>query len=161
MSKYAVMIDGKNYELDFDLPLQRGQEFNVCIGAENLRVRIPGSGAIEWIIVNDRPCEIHFDTNARWLQGREDVHVVDVRDRDRARARPQSADGRIKAPIPGMITRVLVEAGQSVALGQPILILEAMKMENEIRAPRAGVVGTIHVEVGRIVKRKELLAEII
>ncbi len=161
MSKYAVSIDGKNYELDFELPLQRGQEFMICVGDQHLRVRIPATSAMDWIIIDDHPYEVHFDTNGRWLQGKEDVHTVDVHDRDTARARPASADGRVKAPIPGMITRVLVTAGQSVELGQPILILEAMKMENEIRAPRAGVVGAVHVEVGRIVKRKELLAEIV
>jgi biotin carboxyl carrier protein len=161
MSTYAVNIDGKVYELDFELPLQRGQEFTVQVGDECLRVRVPGSNGIEWLIVNDRPYEVHYDANARWLQGKEDVHTVDVQDRDTTRARPASADGRVKAPIPGMIARLLVAPGQRVELGQPMLILEAMKMENEIRAPRSGTVGALHVEIGRVVKRSELLAEIV
>jgi biotin carboxyl carrier protein len=159
MGKYAVIIDGRSCELEFDLPLQRGQEFAVKLSDETLRVRIPPSDGIDWIIVNDRPYEMHLDQ--QWLQSSLDVHPVEVRDRDTSHVRPPSADGRIKAPIPGMIARLLVGVGQRVEIGQPILILEAMKMENEIRAPRAGQVGTIQVEVGRVVARSELLAEIV
>jgi len=159
MSKYAVTIEGHCYELNFDLPLQRGREFLVSIGDETLRVRIPSTNGIEWIIINDRPYEVHYDSSV--LQGKTDVHPVEVHDRDTSRTRPPSADGRVKAPIPGVIARVLVEAGEQVEIGQPLLILEAMKMGNEIRAPRGGQVGTVHIAVGRIVTRGELLVEVV
>jgi biotin carboxyl carrier protein len=166
MSKYAVTIDGQDYELEFDLPHQRGQECQVTVGDETLRVRIPPmdgapTDGVEWIIVNDRPYEVVFDGNPHVIQSKRGVHTVEVHDRDTSRTRPPSADGRVKAPIPGMIARLLVAAGQSVELGQPLMILEAMKMENEIRAPRTGVVGAVHVQVGRVVSRSELLAEIV
>ena len=161
MSKYAVIIDGNSYELEFDLPSQHGQTFEIRIGAEVLHVRVPATDAVEWVIVNDHPYELYFDNNAHWLKSKASVHTVEIHDRDTTRARPPSADGRIKAPIPGMIARILVEPGQAVELGQPIMILEAMKMENEIRAPRGGRVGTMRVEVGRVVTRSELLAEIV
>jgi biotin carboxyl carrier protein len=76
-------------------------------------------------------------------------------------ARPASTDARIKAPIPGVIVRLLVEVGQEVAADQPVLVLEAMKMENEIRAARAGTVASMHVQPGQSVKLHELLAEIV
>lgn len=52
----------------------------------------------------------------------------------------------VRAPIPGLIVKVLVAPGQEVGEGEPLIILEAMKMENELRAPRRGVVHEIRVE---------------
>ncbi len=158
MSKYAVTIDGRGFELEFDLPPKPGQTFAVKLGDEVLNVRVPATDGIDWVIINDRPYELYFDSH--WLQTKNDLHTLDLRDRDTTRVIPPSSDGRIKAPIPGMIARILVEVGQAVELGQPILILEAMKMENEIRAPRAGQVASLQVEVGKIVTRSELLAVI-
>lgn len=63
----------------------------------------------------------------------------------------------VKAPIPGMVVRVLVRGGEAVASGQPLVILEAMKMENELRAPRAGTVGDIKVKAGERVEQGAVL----
>ena len=61
--------------------------------------------------------------------------------------------------IPGLITRVLVEVGDQVEAGQPLLVLEAMKMENEIRSPRAGTIKSIPVAVGDRVNSGDVLVE--
>lgn len=55
------------------------------------------------------------------------------------------SDGRVKSPIPGLVAHIRVQVGDRVEAGQPILVLEAMKMENEIRAPVKGVVTAVHV----------------
>ena len=60
--------------------------------------------------------------------------------------------GVIKALMPGRIVRVLVQKGETVAKGASLLVLEAMKMENEIQAPAAGVVEDILVEAGQTVE---------
>ena len=88
------------------------------------------------------------------------MHRVDVEDQAVSVTRPRSGDGRLKAPIPGLITRLMVNQGDAVEVGQPLLVLEAMKMENEIRATRPGIIAAIHVAVGQSVIRQELLAEI-
>ncbi len=62
-------------------------------------------------------------------------------------------DSEIASVMPGVVKEVLVGADEAVDAGQPLLILEAMKMENEIRAPRQGVVGTVHVEAGQAVEK--------
>ncbi|MEM9383130.1 MAG: biotin/lipoyl-containing protein [Planctomycetota bacterium] len=59
--------------------------------------------------------------------------------------------GTVKAVMPGVVVEVLVEPGETVEEGQSLLILEAMKMQNEIAAPGAGVVQTSHVEAGTAV----------
>lgn len=65
----------------------------------------------------------------------------------------------IKAPMPGLILDVLVKAGDEVKEGDYLLVLEAMKMENTITAPRDGVVKTVSVEKGKTVNKDQLLME--
>ncbi len=68
--------------------------------------------------------------------------------------------GLIAAPIPGLITEVAVKEGDTVAIGDRLLILEAMKMENEISAPQAGIVSAVHVAPGQAVDQGALLVEL-
>jgi len=59
----------------------------------------------------------------------------------------------VKAPMPGLVVRIEVAAGQPVLAGAGLVVVEAMKMENELRAPHSGVVATVHVAVGQAVER--------
>jgi len=70
------------------------------------------------------------------------------------------ADGaaRIIAPMPGKVVRVLVEAGAQVEAGAGIVVVEAMKMQNEMKSPKAGVVAALNVEVGVTVNGGDVLA---
>jgi pyruvate carboxylase subunit B len=89
------------------------------------------------------------------------VPVEDERTRE---TRRMTAGGRrartvteVRSVMPGVVKEVRVAAGQKVAAQAPLLVLEAMKMENEIRAPGAGVVGTVHVKPGDAVEKGALL----
>lgn len=66
-------------------------------------------------------------------------------------AAPSTSQEALLAPMPGNILKILVEVGQKVEENQPMLILEAMKMENEIVADKSGVVQTIYVTQGTMV----------
>ncbi|MBC8294030.1 MAG: acetyl-CoA carboxylase biotin carboxyl carrier protein subunit [Proteobacteria bacterium] len=68
--------------------------------------------------------------------------------------------GSVAAPIPGVVTSVLVKAGDTVAAGQIVLKLEAMKMENDIATPAAGTVKAVHVSQGSEVSSGQLLVEV-
>jgi propionyl-CoA carboxylase alpha chain len=70
----------------------------------------------------------------------------------------QVAPGTLLAPMPGSVIRIAVNEGDTVERGQPMLWLEAMKMEHQILAPAAGVVATLHAEVGRQVETGAVLA---
>ncbi|HLU68393.1 MAG TPA: biotin/lipoyl-containing protein [Kofleriaceae bacterium] len=90
------------------------------------------------------------------------VELVDARRRRLAQAVGQGgrAAGRgetVRAPIAGKVVLIPVEVGQEVAAGQGVVVLEAMKMENEIRADRGGVVSAIRVEPGQSVETGETL----
>jgi acetyl/propionyl-CoA carboxylase alpha subunit len=70
----------------------------------------------------------------------------------------QTVAGALTAPMPGKVVKVLVEPGQDVAAGTPLLVLEAMKMEHTVRASDAGTVRAVHVAVGDQVDADRLLA---
>ena len=71
-----------------------------------------------------------------------------------------AAGGVIKAPMPGLVVRVEVEPGQRLEAGAGVVVLEAMKMENEITTPGPGVVGTVHVRAGQAVEKGAPLVEV-
>jgi biotin carboxyl carrier protein len=65
----------------------------------------------------------------------------------------------IKAPMPGLILNIMVEEGKEVKKGDPLLILEAMKMENVIKSPSDGVVKSIKTQKGKSVEKNQILIE--
>jgi biotin carboxyl carrier protein len=69
-------------------------------------------------------------------------------------------DGAMRAPMAGRVVRVLVVPGQSVAARQGVVVVEAMKMENELRAPLSGVVKAVHVSDGASVDAGQVLVEL-
>lgn len=75
----------------------------------------------------------------------------------RQAAREGTGDGQVKAPLNGVVVRVLAEAGQTVEAGQVVLVLEAMKMENEVAAPLAGRITELAVQAGVTVNPGEPL----
>ena len=97
----------------------------------------------------------------RWALGavgeRFEVDVQDDRSKQiealTGRGRKEAVGGVIKAPMPGLVVRVEVTAGQEVAAGAGLVVVEAMKMENELRAPHPGVVEQVHVSAGDRVEK--------
>lgn len=74
-------------------------------------------------------------------------------------AEPQAQGGVIRAPMPGLVLRIPVAVGDAVAAGQGVLVLEAMKMENEIKAAGPGVVAAIPVQPGQAVEKGQVLLQ--
>ncbi|HVK89594.1 MAG TPA: biotin/lipoyl-containing protein [Kofleriaceae bacterium] len=77
-----------------------------------------------------------------------------------AGTRATSRGGSIRAPIAGKVVKVLVAVGDQVEPGTPLLVLEAMKMENELAAERGGTVASITKQAGQAVETGELLVEL-
>ena len=103
----------------------------------------------------------------RWSVAAEgdqiEAEVVDERTRHirslTAGAERASGGEVIRAPMPGLVIRILVATGDSVQAGSGLLVLEAMKMENELRAPAPGVVRTVRVEPGQAVEKGQVLVD--
>jgi biotin carboxyl carrier protein len=100
-----------------------------------------------------------------WIDGyRYDVEALDERTRA---IRDLSVDGTraagpapLVAPMPGLIVRINVEVGDAVRAGSPLVVIEAMKMENELRAQAPGVVSAVRVQPGSTVERGTVLVEL-
>lgn len=164
MSKLEVTIGGHTFEVEVHLPLRGESDVPVTVNGQSVTVSVPDLDKpidqMEWLIIDGRPQEIVIDPELRWLRTSTGLHRVEVRDLDARTPRPLSRDGRVKSPIPGRIKAVFVQLGDEVEAGAPLLILEAMKMENEIRAPRAGTVTQLNAAAGQNVKLNEVLVEI-
>jgi biotin carboxyl carrier protein len=88
-----------------------------------------------------------------------DVEVVDPRRRALRHAAGGGA-ASVKTQMPGRIVRILVEEGQAVSKGEPLLVIEAMKMENEMKAPMDATVARILVAEGDLVETRAVLVEL-
>ena len=124
MSKLLVTIDDTEFEVQVSGQPDADGFIAVVVNGESLRVAVSSLAApeqIEWALVDTRPYEMIVDHDLRWIQSALGRHSVQVRDLEANVARPVSGDGRLKAPIPGIISRVLIEIGQRVEAGQPVL----------------------------------------
>lgn len=100
-----------------------------------------------------------------WLDGfRYEVEALDERTRAirelGGAGKAASGPAPLIAPMPGMIVRVEVEVGESVVPGQGLVVMEAMKMENELRATSAGIVKAVLVQAGTVVEKGAMLLEL-
>ena len=94
---------------------------------------------------------------------RTEVQVKDERDllvEEFGLGDDAAAGGEVRAPMPGLVLDVLVHEGDEVAAEQGLLVLEAMKMENELKAPSGGIVTAIHATSGDAVEKDALLIAI-
>ncbi len=120
------------------------------------------------LTVDGRASEVVLQPHGRgrWTAGAGgelvEVEVVDERTRHirslTGAERPAGGEV-IRAPMPGLVVRIMVEAGDTVPAGAGVLVLEAMKMENELRAPAAGVVRVVRAEPGQAVEKGQPLVE--
>jgi biotin carboxyl carrier protein len=118
------------------------------------------------VVMNGRAYDARIEENARGLAVVIDGFrfEIDVRD-PRRLARRSGMQGRegvetITAPMPGKVVRVLIAPGDAVEAGQGLVVVEAMKMQNEMKAPKAGRVVSVAVREGDRVAAGELLAVI-
>lgn len=102
---------------------------------------------------------------ALWIDGwRFDVEALDERTRAirdlSAKHATATGPAPVVAPMPGLIVRVQVAVGDTVEAGQGVVVMEAMKMENELRAAASGVVKAVHATAGKAVEKGTVLVEL-
>jgi len=156
--KLHIEVDGESHVLDvrgseylFDgvqgsasLEQVRPGVFSVLLGTKSVTVNMAALGDALEVLSGDGVSHL--------------MAVSDTRDR-RGRADSGASKGPavIRAQMPGKIIKLLVERGAHVEAGQGLIVVEAMKMQNEVKAPKAGVVGKIHVVEGATVAAGETL----
>lgn len=121
-------------------------------------------GTASYIISNaslgEDGLSLEFMLNGSWKRAAVKDEQALLLARMGFKAGAKSSQGALKAPMPGKVLQLLVEEGQTVELGDPVVILEAMKMENELKAPVSGRLSSIKVEAGASVEKNHVLLEI-
>jgi biotin carboxyl carrier protein len=162
--KYIVSIAGREIEVEVD-----GDQVTVAGATQTASLRvIPGTPARQ-LMIGNHPSVLTMRSAGRgqWSLGlggdRWEVEVIDERTRHirsltggAERARGPAV---LRAPMPGLVVRVLVEPGQEVAAGTGLVVLEAMKMENELKASADGVVSAVRSQAGSAVEKGQVLVE--
>ena len=159
---YDVTIEGKNYRLDLNHPDGRW-ECRLDGRAIEIDAVLARRDVLS-VIIDGKAYEIKRERTAT------DMHVwvgsvryaAEVRDprslRSRARADGEKGPRKLIAPMPGKVVRVLVEENAEVDAGQGLLVVEAMKMQNEIKSPKKGVVRKMVATEGASVSAGDVLA---
>jgi len=155
--KYIAQVDGITYEIEIT-PDGAITVDGEPVEADLLQVDPLG---LHSLLMNHQSYELVVEEQQRGYRVTLGSHTFTVNVADErqlrmesSRAQVSAGDGElpIAAPIPGLVVKVLVEEGQVVGINDPLVILEAMKMENEIRAPREGVIKNISVAIGQSVE---------
>jgi biotin carboxyl carrier protein len=96
------------------------------------------------------------------------LYPVTVEDEREKRLRSAAGGGvaetgefHLRAPMPGLVVTILVDEGQAIKKGQVLLILESMKMQNELKSPRDGVIGRVRIKPGETVEQKQTLLSVL
>jgi biotin carboxyl carrier protein len=141
---YKIAVDGNSFLVD-------GQPF--VVGFEEGRVLVDGT-----------PFDVVLEENRATVGGI--AYDLGVEGLEEEKAGPRAivaavpSEGAVTAIMPGKIIRLLIAEGDQVAKDDVVCILEAMKMENELKAPKAGTIKTLYVQNGQDVEMGALLAEI-
>lgn len=139
-------------------------EFNVTLHGESYHVRVSGSGQTidgkkpYYIKVDDKLEEVYLEPLQEVLASGPEAPLSTGTAKG-GRPKP-SGPGDVTTPVPGRVVKVLVTEGTRVAAGDPVLVIEAMKMENRVTAPTDGTVKAIHVKEGDSVNSDETLIQL-
>jgi biotin carboxyl carrier protein len=160
--KYIATLDDQTFEIEINA------EDQITVDGESLSIdfRSVSGQPVYSLLVNGQSYEAYVQAAEAGLevllQGQ--LHVVEVED-ERHRKLRESSGGpavhsgefNLKSPMPGLIVAVPVVEGQAVVKGQDLVILESMKMQNELKAPRDGTIGRVRVRAGDSVEQNQVL----
>jgi len=143
-----VSVDGKVYEVDFESVSGQPVYSLIVNGKSHEAYAAPGED--NWQVL---------------LRGR--LFPITVEDEREKRLRSAAGGGvaetgefHLRAPMPGLVVAIPVVEGQAVTKGQVLVILESMKMQNELKAPRDGTIGRVRVKSGETVEQKQTLLSV-
>lgn len=143
---YAVSVDGRRYRIDAARPDRSFS--NLLVGSESYDLGISARGSDYTVEFRGRRYQFQlFDPSTQWMGAGVSGAAAHG---------PQD----IAAVMPGRVVRVLVAPGDAVESGQGLVVLEAMKMENEVQSPKDGTVTAIHVAPGQTVETGARIATV-
>lgn len=168
--RYKVRVSGVDHDVEVQLPLDEGPiavkvdgHVHTVFDAPDSMMLVRSDDGIRQRTVRlepgPKPSAAAIDGEAFALEVRTAQEAA-LEEALRLSGGAGASGASITAPMPGRVVRVLVSEGDEVELDQPLVIVEAMKMENEVRATSAGTVSTIAVEAGATVEAGQVMLEI-
>jgi biotin carboxyl carrier protein len=156
INKFKLLLEGVPYEIERkgELVLVNGQEFPWAVNGNTLTV----GGNAHTVEVKGTTATVDGIVYAIEAQGLDEPKPS--KSRKVASASAADEAGAIVAIMPGLIIKVNKQEGDHVEAGEVVLVLEAMKMQNELQAKRAGIVKQINVKRGETVEMRQVLAVI-
>lgn len=162
--KYIVSIAGREIEVEVD-----GDLVTVDGSTRTAWLRTIAGTPTRQLLLDGRPTAIIMRSEGRGQWGlqvggdRWEAEVLDERTRH-IRSLTQGGERRrgpvtLRAPMPGMVVKVLAEPGHAVAAGAGLVVLEAMKMENELKSAASATVKAVRVNPGEAVEKGQILVE--
>ena len=166
--KYVVEINGERVQVELDgaLATVNGEQLNVNLqSVPGTPVRLVRIGESLHRVTSRKQPQNGRGSYALDVDGfRYEVLTLDERTRAirdlTAKSEAASGPAPLKAPMPGLVVRIAVAVGDVVSAGQPLVVVEAMKMENELRSSSAGVVTAIRAVEGTAVEKGAILVEL-
>ncbi len=164
--KYVTTIDGREYIVDI-IDEHRVNVDGVTYQVDFMPV---GDQPVYSLVVNGESFDAHVYPNedAWQVLFHGSLFTANVEDEREKRLRAALAgkvaeheDFHLKAPMPGMVVSIPVTEGQPVQRGNVLVILESMKMQNELRSPRDGKVVRLRVKVGDRVEQRETMLSVV
>jgi biotin carboxyl carrier protein len=164
--KYITTLDGKEYMVEII------DQHHVAIDGQVQEVDFESvSGQpVYSLIIDGKSYESYvYETEEGWqVLTRGRLYNVTVEDEREKRLRAAAGEGaaeagefNLKAPMPGLVVSILPVEGEKVEKGQVLVILESMKMQNELKSPKAGTIGRIRVKQGEKVEQRQALLSVV
>ena len=157
-----LLIEGESHELaivpgvggGYRLPDGRSIALLPALGDARAGVQVGDRRYDAEIAVAADRIWVHLDGTTYEVAWRSDVD-------HHAGAATATDSGAVRAPMPGAVVAVLVQPGERVSAGDAVVVIESMKLETTIRAPRDGIVGALNALVGQSFERDVILIEIV
>ncbi len=149
LDDHHITVDGVDYEIDFESVSEQ---------------------TVYSLLANNKSYEaLVYESEEGWqvlLHGSQYVLLVEDEREKRLRASlgggpPENVDYHLRAPMPGMIVTVPVSEDQTVKKGDVLVVLESMKMQNQLKSPRPGKVSRVQVKPGDSVEQRDTLLSVI
>ncbi len=158
--RFRLVVDGEPHEIETD-PAAKGIRLRVD-GAE-YRGHVRRKGDVFLIRIGTDRHRVRFSGRDAWIdEARYPISISGIQDEPGSRSETAASGRRaslqVRAPMPGRVVRVLAEPGARVKRGQTLVVLEAMKMQNEIPAPRDGIVREVPVVEGESITADRVVA---
>ena len=161
---YIVKVDDKEYKIDIK---KESNKLKILLDSKEIQGEIVSRNTDSQLtlFIDNKPYSISLDSDSQISVNGEEylIEVIDEQIQKLIKATPEAIHKKeviITAPMPGLVIEIEVKEGDKITAGQGLIVVEAMKMQNEMNAPRDGIVKKVFVQKGQTVNSRDILIAI-